>query len=96
MLVLSMDVTSQIFWGFQVCFAEILYLWPFFVTVVDHWSWIQLDALQKYIVLPFLPCRMSIFQGCGGDSPHIPHLSYVPDSERDAAEGGLVNKRDRA
>ena len=48
------------------------------VTVVHQSPMVQYIALQKYIVLPYFDLQNSKFSGCGGDSPPIPPLSFVP------------------
>jgi len=47
------DVTSVNFWGMSE-------------VALRNFSWVQYVALQKYIVLQFLPCEMANFQGWGG------------------------------
>ena len=50
----------------------------FLVPVVDQWSWVQLVASQKYIVLPFLPLRNGkTFKARGLLTPNTP-ISFVP------------------
>ena len=67
------DLTSIYFGECQKLLCEhFLSVTYFLVRIVHQGSLLQEDALQKYIVLPFVPCEAANFQGLGGEPPPYP------------------------